>query len=162
VLPREVPLITIVLLDHRTPPVAEQIVEVEQAGYRVEADLTGYEGMAGLHDEVDDVVTLDLTMLGAVDDDRVVGVLGYHRHGNLVDVDRLAVHPAHFRRGIGRALLEDLHRREADAQRIERVLREQQPTESTRVFAIVSVGRDGHARLKGLLVDGERLELRWL
>jgi uncharacterized membrane-anchored protein len=50
---------------------------------------------------------------------------------------------------------------QADAQRIERVMRSQRPGES-RVSAIVSVGRDGRARLKGLIVDGERLELRWI
>lgn len=51
---------------------------------------------------------------------------------------------------------------QTDALRIERVLREQNVNEATRAFAIVSVGRDGQARLKGLLIDGERLELTWL
>lgn len=54
------------------------------------------------------------------------------------------------------------HTNQADAQRIERVLRAQSPGKDTHVFAIVSIGRDGHARLKGLMVDGERLELSWL
>lgn len=48
------------------------------------------------------------------------------------------------------------------ALRIERVLREQSAGEPGRVFAIVSVGRDGRARLRGLMVDGERLELGWI
>ena len=109
----------IVLLDHRTQAVAEQIVEVEQAGYQVEARLTGYDGMPGLHQDASEVMALDLRVLGAVDGDRLVGVLGYRRHGDLVDVDRLAVHPDQFRRGIGTALLDELHRAEADARRIE-------------------------------------------
>jgi uncharacterized membrane-anchored protein len=54
------------------------------------------------------------------------------------------------------------HVNQTDAQRIERVLREQRPAEATRAFAIVSVGRDGRARLKGLMIDGQRLELSWL
>ncbi len=54
------------------------------------------------------------------------------------------------------------HINQADALRIERVLRAQRPGEETRAFAIVSVARDGQARLKGLMVDGERLELSWL
>lgn len=54
------------------------------------------------------------------------------------------------------------HINQADAQRIERVLREQRPGEEMRAFAIVSIARDGQARLKGLMVDGERLELSWL
>lgn len=54
------------------------------------------------------------------------------------------------------------HINQTDALRIERVLREQQVNEETRAFAIVSIGRDGRGRLKGLIVDGERLELNWL
>ena len=51
---------------------------------------------------------------------------------------------------------------QTDALRIERVLREQRPDEATRAFAVLSVGRDGRARLKALLIDGERFDLRWL
>jgi ribosomal protein S18 acetylase RimI-like enzyme len=112
-------LIDIVLLDHRTQAVAEQIVEVQQVGYRVEAELTGYDGMPGLTQEAADVMALALTMLGAQDDTGLLGVLGYQRHGDLVDVDRLAVHPTQFRRGIGTGLLAELHARESDARRIE-------------------------------------------
>lgn len=54
------------------------------------------------------------------------------------------------------------HINQAEAERIEHVLREQSTNQGTRALAIVSVGQDGHARLKGLLIDGERLELNWL
>lgn len=54
------------------------------------------------------------------------------------------------------------HINQRDALRIEQVLREQRPGETTRAFAIVSVGRDGRARLKGVEIDGRRLELSWL
>lgn len=51
---------------------------------------------------------------------------------------------------------------QAGAQRIERVLREQGVGNEERAFAIVSVGRDGRARLKALVIDGRRLDLNWL
>lgn len=57
--------------------------------------------------------------------------------------------------------VERFHINQDDALAIERILREQQPDEETRAFAIVSVGRDGRARLKGLEIDGERLDLNW-
>jgi|CXWL01.1.fsa_nt_gi uncharacterized membrane-anchored protein len=57
--------------------------------------------------------------------------------------------------------IDRFHINQADAQRIERVLRTQTLGER-RILAIVSVGQDGRARLKGLQVDGERLELNWL
>ena len=39
--------------------------------------------------------------------------------GDAVEIDRLAVHPDHFRPGIARTLLSELHRREANAARFE-------------------------------------------
>ncbi|MBP6690582.1 MAG: GDYXXLXY domain-containing protein [Hyphomonadaceae bacterium] len=54
------------------------------------------------------------------------------------------------------------HINQADAERIERVLRDQRAAEETRAFAVLSVGRDGRARLRALKIDGERFELRWL
>jgi hypothetical protein len=54
------------------------------------------------------------------------------------------------------------HINQADALRIESVLREQTPGEEVRAFAILSVGRDGRARLRALVIDGERFDLNWL
>lgn len=50
---------------------------------------------------------------------------------------------------------------QSDAERIDRMLRAQTGGNAQRVYAIVSVGRDGRARLKGLMIDGERIELGW-
>lgn len=58
--------------------------------------------------------------------------------------------------------IDRFHINQTDALRIERILSEQRPGEETRAYAIISVARDGQARLKGLMVDGERLELSWL
>jgi hypothetical protein len=51
---------------------------------------------------------------------------------------------------------------QADAERIDRVLRETTGESAAAVFAIVNIGRDGRARLKGLNVNGEIIELNWL
>jgi GNAT superfamily N-acetyltransferase len=99
--------------------VADQIVEVQQAGYRVEAQLTGYDEMSGLTEGAEDVAALDEVLLGASEDGNLLGVLGYRRHGDQVDVSRLVVHPGHFRKRVGTLLLRELHAREADARRIE-------------------------------------------
>ena len=50
---------------------------------------------------------------------------------------------------------------QAEAERIDQIVRENRDGE-TRAFAIVSVGSDGQSRLKGLQVEGHRLELTWL
>ena len=54
------------------------------------------------------------------------------------------------------------HINQRDALRIEQVLRDQRVGDAARAFAIVSIGRDGRARLKGIEIDGERLDLSWL
>lgn len=58
--------------------------------------------------------------------------------------------------------IDRFHINQTEALRIEQVLREQNVDAASRAFAIVSIGRDGRGRLKGLVVDGERLELTWL
>lgn len=102
-------------LDHRDPAVAADVVRLQRAAYRVEADLIGFDGIPPLHESAADVTALDLTLLGAHDEGRLVGVVGYERRDGLVDVHRLAVDPAHHRRGVGRGLLHELHRREEAA-----------------------------------------------
>lgn len=54
------------------------------------------------------------------------------------------------------------HINQTEALRIEAMLRGQRSTDAQRVFAIFSVAADGRARLKGVIVDDERLELNWL
>ncbi len=137
-------MITVTALDHRTQTVAEQIAAVSRAGYQVEAQLTGYDGMPGLHQDAAAIQALDLIVLGALEGDELIGILGYTRRGELVDVDRLAVHPDHFRKGVGRALLDELHTREASARRIE-VMTSTGNTPATHLYlraGYVIVGRD--------------------
>jgi len=137
-------VITVTALDHRTQTVAEQIAAVSRAGYQVEAQLTGYDGMPGLHQDAAAIQALDLIVLGALEGDELIGILGYTRRGELVDVDRLAVHPDHFRKGVGRALLDELHTREASARRIE-VMTSTGNTPATHLYlraGYVIVGRD--------------------
>lgn len=49
-----------------------------------------------------------------------------------------------------------------DAERISALLRNVHAAESSPVNAILSVGHDGRARLKGISVNGQRLNLSWL
>lgn len=58
--------------------------------------------------------------------------------------------------------IDRFHINQQEAMRIEQALRRQTPQQQAHALAIVSVGRDGRARLKGLSIDGERLLLDWL
>jgi GNAT superfamily N-acetyltransferase len=103
-------------LDHRDASVAAEIARVQHAAYQVEADLIGFDGIPPLHETASDVTRLELTLVGARDETgRLVGLVGYRRSADAVDIDRLAVDPEFHRRGIGAQLLDEVHRREHTA-----------------------------------------------
>ncbi|MGH9214075.1 MAG: GNAT family N-acetyltransferase [Acidimicrobiales bacterium] len=112
-------MLTIEVLDHRDAEVAGRIRDLQRASYAVEARLIGFDQMPPMVETPSDIAELDLIVLGAVERETLSGLLGYRRIRDLVDIDRLAVDPTRFRSGIGRALLEVLHRREGDADRFE-------------------------------------------
>ena len=109
----------VTILNHRELETAGAIVALQKPSYAIEAALIGYDQMPGLVESPADVAALDLTMLGAFDEGQLAGILGYQRIADVVDIDRVAVSTAHFRRGIGRSLLEALHDRESTAIRFE-------------------------------------------
>lgn len=53
------------------------------------------------------------------------------------------------------------HAAQADAERMERELRGRLPGEPAPAFAVVSVGEDGRARLKAVIIEGQRMDLDW-
>lgn len=55
--------------------------------------------------------------------------------------------------------IDRFHADQDEAEALERILRD--GATGDRVAAIVSVGKDGAVRTKGLVVDGERVELTW-
>jgi ribosomal protein S18 acetylase RimI-like enzyme len=109
----------VIVLNHRDPAHAAGIVAVQRAAYRVEADLIGFDGIPPLHETAAQVAALNLTLLGIFDGERLAALLGYRSAGAQVEIDRLAVHPAYFRRGLARRLIEALHEREASATRFD-------------------------------------------
>lgn len=111
-------MVELATLVHRDPDVAAQIRDLQRAAYRVEADLIGFQQIPPLLEEAEDVQRLDVTFLGALDGEALLGLIGYRRLGTVVDIDRLAVDPRWFRRGLGRQLLAAVHERE-DPERFE-------------------------------------------
>lgn len=104
-------------IDHSAPDTAVAVVGIQRAAYRIEADLIGYDRIPPLTESVEDVMALDLVLLGAHHDDQLIGLVGYAVEPDGVDIDRLAVDPAWFRKGIARALLAGVEDREAEAER---------------------------------------------
>lgn len=97
---------------------AERVLLLQRASYRVEADLIGFDGIPPLHETLAALRACGETFRGDVrDGGALAGALSYRREGGLVDIHRLMVDPGWFRRGVASGLLADLLEREADAAR---------------------------------------------
>jgi ribosomal protein S18 acetylase RimI-like enzyme len=105
-------------LDLSDPATAGEVLELQRAAYRIEAQLIGFDGMPPLHETLEELVACGETFLGCRLDGRLVGAVSYRRAGDLVDVHRLVVAPAAFRCGIGSALVRQLELAERGVSRI--------------------------------------------
>jgi ribosomal protein S18 acetylase RimI-like enzyme len=105
-----------IVLDTDTP-VAQRVLAIQRAAYAVEADIVGYDAIPPLHETLTELQAKPLIFLGVSCDQELAGVLAYSREGPAVDIDRLAVDPAFFRRGLATKLVRELFARERDATR---------------------------------------------
>lgn len=53
------------------------------------------------------------------------------------------------------------HIDQEEAERIEKVLRDRRVGQPANAFAVISAGRDGRARLKGIILEGRRTDITW-
>lgn len=102
-------------VDHRDAALATVIVRIQQRAYAVEADLIRFAAIPNLRESATDVQHLDLTFAAAFDDGQMAGFVGYRRDEDVVDIDRLAVDPVAFRRGVATAMLRFVIDREGSA-----------------------------------------------
>jgi ribosomal protein S18 acetylase RimI-like enzyme len=92
-------------IDLSDPAEAQQLLELQQVSYRVEAELIGFDGIPGLHDTAASIQNCGETFLGWFEADRLAGAVSYKAESGIVDIHRLVVDPAHFRKGIGESLI---------------------------------------------------------
>jgi ribosomal protein S18 acetylase RimI-like enzyme len=109
---------TIVELDLEHDATLAELVELQRASYRVEADLIGAETLPPLSETPEQLRACGETFLGALRAGRLLGAVSYKRDGGTVDIHRLVVHPSAFRRGVATDLLDALEAREGDARRL--------------------------------------------
>jgi GNAT superfamily N-acetyltransferase len=104
-------------LDVGASGVAESIVALQRLSYRVEADILGARTLPVLKESPRKLRRTRERFLGAYEGERLVGAVSWKRHGAVVDIHRLVVHPERFRQGIAHALLDALETLHADAER---------------------------------------------
>ncbi|WP_342542668.1 GNAT family N-acetyltransferase [Paenisporosarcina sp. FSL H8-0542] len=84
---------------------AHKILAIQRPSYQIEADLIGFQGIPALSETAEDIVNSKETFIGYFEDDQLLGVLSYEENEDFVDICRLVVAPASFRKGIGRQLV---------------------------------------------------------
>jgi ribosomal protein S18 acetylase RimI-like enzyme len=107
----------LVLLDVADAETAQLVLGLQRRAYRVEADLIGSDHIPPLHETLADLQASGETFLGAFLDGRLVGFVSWKLLPATLDLHRLAVDPACFRRGVGRALVRGALAAEPDAAR---------------------------------------------
>ncbi|GGS27708.1 GNAT family N-acetyltransferase [Actinokineospora fastidiosa] len=89
-------------LDLTDDTTARTAHEVVRAAYRVEADLIGSDAIPALRETLAELRALPLRWLGVGAPDAIIA---WTVEDEVVDIDRLCVHPDHFRRGLATTLL---------------------------------------------------------
>jgi ribosomal protein S18 acetylase RimI-like enzyme len=84
---------------------AEAVLQLQQVAYRIEAELTGSDGIPPLWETIEDLRTCGEEFLGVTDNGALVGAISWRYSAGTIDIHRLVVDPEHFRRGIATALV---------------------------------------------------------
>lgn len=90
---------------------AQRLLRVQHDSYRVEAELIGVDTIPQLHETLEELIASRLDWIAVVEDEQggaasgVLGALAWTGDDEAFEVERLIVSPAHFRRGIARALV---------------------------------------------------------
>jgi ribosomal protein S18 acetylase RimI-like enzyme len=98
------------------PDTIADLVRLQRASYRVEADLIGFEDLPPLSETHEELAAVEESFLGAYEGERLLGAIAFFRHPTWVDIYRLVVDPSAFRRGIATRLLDALDERHGDAE----------------------------------------------
>ncbi|MBD8014823.1 GNAT family N-acetyltransferase [Microbacterium sp. APC 3898] len=97
-------------INHRNKQVAQEILEIQLPAYGIEAELMDFYEIPQLHETAIDIQNSGELFVG-FQEEELMGVVSYKMVDGLVDIHRLIVNPAYFRRGIGKRLLEYLLKR---------------------------------------------------
>lgn len=97
--------VELVRLDLSDASIASELLKLQRRAYRVEADLIGSEEIPPLGETLADLQACGETLLGARVAGALVGAISWRMDGETIDLHRLVVDPAHFRKGVGVTLV---------------------------------------------------------
>ncbi|MBM7651171.1 GNAT family N-acetyltransferase [Neobacillus cucumis] len=93
-------------IDITNPKFANKVLDVQLLSYRVEAELIGFNEIPPLKDTVETLQQCGEKFYGCYINEELSGVISIKIENGVMDIHRLFVHPKHFRRKIGKMLLD--------------------------------------------------------
>lgn len=99
-------------LNLKNAEISKDVMDLQAASYKVEAELIDFYELPPLKDTVDSLQTCDEVFYGYFVDEILAGILSYKIIDNVLDIHRVAIHPRFFRMGIADKLIsfiENLH-----------------------------------------------------
>lgn len=85
--------------------IAEEIVNLQQKSYKIEAEIIGSYEIPTLKDNISSIQKCNESFYGYFIDDLLVGLISFELQEEILDICRVAVHPDYFRKGIGNKLI---------------------------------------------------------
>lgn len=92
-------------LDLKDLETAKQVLKLQTASYRVEAEITDFYEIPPLKDTIESLKECDEIFYGYYINDVLAGIISYKIIENFLDIHRVAIHPNFFRRGIAGKLV---------------------------------------------------------
>lgn len=96
------------ILNIHDKEIANEVLKLQLLSYQEEAKLIQFYDIPPLKDRVDKLIECDETFYGYFEGKDLVGLLSFKIEEGILDIHRVCVHPAHFRKGIGMKLLDHI------------------------------------------------------
>ncbi|TKC16278.1 GNAT family N-acetyltransferase [Robertmurraya kyonggiensis] len=84
----------------------EEVLRLQRQAYKVEAAYIGTYDIPPLKETLEELLNSRETFIGYFVDDTLAGILSYKFKKGVIDIHRVMVHPAFFRRGIAGSLIQ--------------------------------------------------------
>lgn len=85
-----------------------EIIELQRAGYVIEAALINYYEIPGLLEDESSLLETTEIFYGYSTHEKLVGIISYNIFDTTLDIHRVVVHPDYFNRGIATDMLKHI------------------------------------------------------
>ncbi|MFT8321701.1 MAG: GNAT family N-acetyltransferase [Bacillus sp. (in: firmicutes)] len=96
----------VIELDQTNSKIAKEILELQTAAYKVEAQIIQYEDLPPLKEDYLSIQTCKETFMGVYSNNRLAAVISFKEEAEYLEICRLVVHPSLFGRGFATKLLD--------------------------------------------------------